>query len=335
MRRRALLATVGSGLLAGCTLSVDAPKRDVPDDPGCRPLSRFRVGDRTATVLPRFDAGEATANASITSPATATSPAVVTVTVSNETKHLVEPLHLDWWLRPPPATVDGERLHLLPAAGHPLADADPNVERTPGGHWRARELPGRDVSVDGRLAAGETIEAPFHLVLGPNSSAFPPGNYRFGSPTVLSLVAWETSSPGPDSDSRFDSPALPAAVEDARWFHRADRTTESYLVPSAERVSGSSVTFSLVNRSRECLTGNEYDWRLYRRTVDGWREYGPDVVRQASTSMPPGTTHGWRFAVADEHVDDPPPLGSGEYAFVTDLSRNGRLHATRFDVATD
>jgi hypothetical protein len=354
MHRRALLATAGSALLAGCTLPTSAPtKFDAPSPGACRGTttpdyySTFCVGDRTAAVYPHVDAGDASVTVGFESPATADSPAVVSVRVTNDTAEPAPLLHPSWWLEPPPATHDDTALHLLPTPKHPLADADigPEIERTRRGYWRATNRPARDATdgepisaaveaIDdaGRLTPGGSVTAPFSLVLGPNTERFRPGRYRFGQPTVLSLSAWSTSSPGPEDPSRFESPAVPPAAADARWYHRADEGTATYLEPSAERVTGNEVRFRLVNRSPHSLSGNPYNWRLYRLTNGGWREHHRDTIPQPLAGVAPGDHHTWTFDVTADPTAEPPPLGPGSYAFVADFSLDDHLYAVRFDV---
>jgi hypothetical protein len=212
-----------------------------------------------------------------------------------------------------------DRLFLVPAPDSPVAERVPEVELAHGGDgaavWRLAEPPTDWLPGSGRLPPGGTLSAPFHLVAGPPATAPPLDRYRaaVSEDGLATLVAWETTAPGPDAGSRFARSLLPPPLPTDRpavWFHRATRGTRVFLMPSAERAAAPArLTVQLVNHSRQAAGAN--DWSVYRLRNGSWHELGPLYGDRVARFLPPGGRHRWRFELAHDGPAGGGASGSG------------------------
>lgn len=372
MRRRAFLSATTAGLagLAGCSLPTGGdptetlspveppsvsptPTPDGNDDGdgnlglGDAELAALETGPRTLAMSPHWGGPDgATLTATFVATATPDHPARIRATLTNEN---------DWAntfeLRevPPFAPLthaalanDGERettLYLAPTSNHDLVEADPMVERGPEGYWRTTDVP-RELPATLGLSAGESVTGEYVLVGHWERAGFPTGTYRFGNEGDFGIDAWHTERPGPTEPSWFtsvDVPSLPGRDEEERpteWYHEADASTPVFLRPSAERPEApAGVRFSLVNHSREPLTGNPYDWGLYKLADIAWRRIEPWAIPLPAGAVPPGDTwtytlrlfHGRYHVTYEDHRGSERHtvgmLGGGTYAFEAGFAR--------------
>jgi hypothetical protein len=133
-------------------------------------------------------------------------------------------------------------------------------------------------------------------------------------------------------------PELPMG-ESTAWYHEADASTAVYLLPSAERVEAPAcIEFELRNRSYERLSGNPYDWTLFKLVDGGWFRIDPWAIPQPLSYVQPGETdrselslfHG--DAMACDEGRSVGYLGGGRYAYRVGHSRGEETQAALFDL---
>lgn len=226
--------------------------------------------------------------------------------------------------------------------GHEFATRTPSIARDDG-FWYLDEAPDdwhpRSIQLDpGDVAVAEQavvthVDYPGRLHTG---------RYRFGhGDEQISITVWETSQPGPVRQSGFEGEA-PPAFENMRpeWYHEANRETPVYLEPSTERIAApGQVEFELHNYLTESLTGNRYDWGLYKAVDEKWFKIAPWAVIVPLTPLPPGGTFSWTLrtfndtAVSGDGSIDIGHLGGGRYAFHVNMNPEKRpTRAALFDL---
>lgn len=222
-----------------------------------------------------------------------------------------------------------DRLYLVPANREGLADSVPRIELAGQGEqvWRLAEPiePWYPDAV--RMRAGQRLRETFHLVAPVNATAPPLGRYETsdGRAVATGITAWQTSAPGPRTDSRFGDANVPTLphVSETQWFHRADAGTRVFLRPRSERVEPpATIAAMLHNHSRESATASS--WSFYKLDGGRWYDLGPYLMTGVARPLAPGQRHTWRVAVA--HDGDRPSggfepadaafgyLGGGRYA---------------------
>jgi hypothetical protein len=195
-------------------------------------------------------------------------------------------------------------LYFVPTDAHPLVDDPPAVEQDADGVWRLADSP--NTSEWGpeqyRLAPGETLRGEYALVGHPEGAGTgrPTGVYEFrGGDSGLRLAVWDTDRPGPTTDSRFAGTDLPPirrtregeSVPTA-WFHDADATTPSYVLPETERATlPEGIEFTFVNASRETTRCGH--WTLYKLVDGEWFHVAPYVRTADCRLLRPGGTKTW------------------------------------------
>lgn len=239
-------------------------------------------------------------------------------------------------------------LYLVPTARHQLADDEPTVERGPEGYWRLNSSP-PELPDAVTLAGGDFVAGEYYVLGRSNRVGMPTGTYEFSVGNGgLTLVAWDTATPGPTSPSRFvESVESLPTDEDTPWFHDADSTTALFLQPERERIGlPGRIAFRLVNHSRNHLSGNPFFWELYKRVDGEWYEVVPRGVAMPVATITPGETHGYSLSLFhgsglesdDEHADlgvSIDRLGGGRYAFASGFSERSGITdapAAMFDV---
>lgn len=326
--------------------SVDPRKttEDAPKPPETGPWGATTVvletGDRTLSLL-----GGGTmlpsglrAQSWLSDTATADHPARVTTTIANPTKYGtslllrgIGPLDDTPFGRPhdPDSrrTPDGG-LYLVPTENHEFATHEPAIARDDS-FWYLDELPDDWHPTSIQLDPGEVAVAEQAIVTHYEyPDEFPVGRYRFGHGDHQSrLVAWHSTRPGPIESSRFAGSTPPPFEEQApEWYHDADLKTPVYLQPSTERLAApGEVEFVLHNYRTEPLTGNRYDWTLYKEVDDTWYRIAPWAVVLPLTPLPPGDTFTWTLHAFNERAvpcDDAiniGHLGGGNYAFQVNM----------------
>ncbi|MBX0324070.1 hypothetical protein EGH21_13615 [Halomicroarcula sp. F13] len=215
-------------------------------------------------------------------------------------------------------------LHLAPTERNDLAAAVPAVVRDETGYWRVEDV-GPWLTETRRLAPGEWVRLEYEVVGSPGMSERPTGTYEFGDEATLSV--WDTTSPGPDTDSRFAGRSLPAfpGDGDVQWYHEADAETVAFVRPSTERVDlDGLVAFEVVNHSHERLRCGH--WNLYKLVDGEWFRVGPWIHTSDCRLLSPGERKQWPLrAFNGEAVPTGGDchggltrghLGGGEYAVV-------------------
>jgi len=380
MRRRALLSSIAAGaaIIAGCSGLPDSAttdtthrttrttettdgtrtttrRKDAPEPPdlgvGDATTAVFETRDRTLSLLDgraRLPSG-LVVQAWLSATATADHPARVTATLTNDTEYDtareldgVGPFDSTPFARPDFGADHG--IYLAPTENHEFATKTPAVARADDGGWYLDDAPGdwqpRAVKVD----AGDTLVAELAVVADDDTAdRFSTGRYRFGhSEYGFSLVAWQTSQPGPTEPARFAGASPPPLEENGvRWYHDATTETETYLQASPERLDApGEVEFTLHNYLTESLTGNVYDWELDKRVDGEWYRIAPRGVPVPLTPLAPGDTHTWSLHAFDGEpvfCDDAIAvghLGGGRYAFEVNMHReDGPTHAALLDIA--
>jgi len=369
MKRRALLSSLAAGsvvALAGCNASSDAADgTTTPDEStgttyrttsggptppetglGDATTAVFETRDRTMSLLNgrrRLPSG-LMVRAWLSATATPEHPARVTATLTNESEY-------DTALRlhdvPPfgptphgfPDRDYDDPLYLVPTDDHEFAGTTGAVARTDSG-WYLDGRPDRWQPTSVELAAGETLVGEY-AVVPREPGPIPTGRYAFGhADDPLTLSVWQSSQPGPTERSMF-ADASPPSFEDQTpaWYHDATPEAPVFLQPSAEQVDApAEVSFTLHNYLTEPLTGNFYDWTLYKQVGGEWYRIAPWGIPVPLTPLPPGDTHTWTL-----HAFDGPSvecedaialghLGGGRYAFHVNMSsESGPTHAALFD----
>lgn len=258
------------------------------------------------------------------------------------------------------------QVYLAPLPGQSLPILAPDLERGPEGVWRLEEsvvslwLPSTH-----RLDSGESIAVTFAVVGGAGGTgAFEPirrSIYAGLADHSLTLVAWNSDSPGPSGESRFEGESFPALPGEGgtAWFHDAGPDTAVFLRPSAEQTTlPADLSFTFVNHATEPTSGNPYFWALYKLWDGGWQKVAPRGYPMPMSFVAPGDTkqYGLRVAHGDgdgggddgsgdgcsdglsvEHDLGFNPtevgfLGGGTYAFEAGMSVGDRTHAAIFDV---
>lgn len=228
-------------------------------------------------------------------------------------------------------------LYLAPTENHDLVDEESPKERGPDGYWRATEVPTKLPSTV-TLDAGESISGEYHVLGHWERTGFPTGSYSFGySDDALVLNVWNTDQPGPDNSWEFERSVPSLADErDTPWFHDATSESTVYLEPSADRAEPpAELAFRLVNHSREPLSGNPYDWGLYKLAGGEWHLVEPWAIPMPASAVSPGDSynyllyafHGEGFDVGNCDADRAVTvdrLGGGTYAFQSGFSANER-----------
>lgn len=378
MNRRGFLATTGVALFSGCTFDsgvgntsntetpsdgeTETPTESPapPEDPEvtAEALRERRVVDFETVPLTVAVYGSRTINDrvrttyGISEPATDDSPAVVHALVRNNNS-FEQRFHLrripGFW-DPPSARREGEdgdrgdSVYLAPTENHDLVESVPEVTQDGEGYWRlassGREWLPKTVS----LAPDEAILGEYYLVGSddPSNEPLGVGHYDFlyqGEGFVISV--WETDAPGPTEGSVHagaEVPDLPIG-ESTAWYHDADASTAVYLQPSAEAVEAPAcIEFELRNRSYERLSGNPYDWTLFKLVDGEWFRIDPWAIPQPLSRVEPGESdrselslfHG--DAIACDEGRSAGYLGGGRYAYRVGYSRDGRTHAALFDL---
>jgi len=234
---------------------------------------------------------------------------------------------------------NGDVMYAVPTEEHDLAESTPEVGRD-GGVWY----------LEGENERGEWLPTTFELApetgyvgeyfLVSEDGELGEGDYGFGDgrergPEILSLTvsAWETESPGPSEESRFENGSLPEDANGERlsFYHDADEKTEAYLKPSKELVDLSEreeagMWFELTNRSEVISSTTDWSWSL-RKLVDGdWKLVDAGQGGRAGDSQPvwPGRTmrRRVRYSHGKPEGDDLTPVGGGGFAY-TDTEGNG------------
>jgi hypothetical protein len=194
------------------------------------------------------------------------------------------------------------------------------------GCWRGRPSGLRTGEVE--VESGDAESLVYFLVSAAEGPCLPVGTYAFETPFgwTFTLGVWRTDAPGPVERSRFagtDVPDLPVDGPTA-WFHRADRTAEVYLRPSAERVplSGGTATLhvALFNHSTDVLVGNPLEYELLKLHEEAWYHVVPFRLPNPEGYLPSGATLEKLFELRHGPPidrDDAIPvghLGGGRYA---------------------
>ncbi|MEE6210556.1 hypothetical protein U3A55_10355 [Salarchaeum sp. III] len=371
MKRRALLSSLAAGsvaALAGCNergnattgttthddstrtttpTTSDAP---TPPDTGLADATTavFETRDRTISLLGgrrRLPSG-LVMRAWLSATATADHPARVTATLTNDTEYettlrLDEVPPFDTTPHASPGRDYDHTLYLAPTERHGFATTVPAVARAESGGWYLDGPPDRWQPEAVELAPGETLVGEF-AVVPERPDSFPPGRYAFGyTDDPLTLSAWQSSQPGPTEESAFEDATPPAFAEQSpAWYHDATPETQAFLRPSAERVDApAAVEFTLHNHRTEPLSGNVYDWTLYKQVEDDWYHIAPWAIPVPLTPLAPGDTHTWTFhafsgpSVECENAVALGHLGGGRYAFHVNMSsESGPTHAALFDI---
>jgi len=236
-------------------------------------------------------------------------------------------------------------LYLAPTANHDLVDDVVEPRRGPEGYWQTPDAPSDAATVT--LEPGEHVTGEYHVLGHWDRAGFPAGTYVFGgSEWGLVLSAWDSTAPGPTDGAQIAA-SLPSLFDDdeTSWFHEADASTELYLEPERERVeTPGRLSFRLVNRSRDAIGGNPYDWGLYKLADGSWHRIAPYMIPMPASTVSPGDAygytlaafHGERFDVDDRAADlarSVGRLGGGRYAFVAGFQADGhRPPAAAFDL---
>jgi hypothetical protein len=374
MNRRGFLATTGIALFSGCTFDsspgnasntetpTETPTESPapPQEPDISPgdLRERRVVDFENVPLTVAVYGGRTINDriratyGISEPATDDSPAVIHALVRNnnsfeQTFHL---RRLPGFWDPPSThreTERGERggtVYLAPTANHDLVESVPEVARDGEGYWRLAGAGREWLPETVTLAPGEAILGEYYLVGSDDTSedSLGVGHYEFRYQSEGFVISvWETESPGPTEESAHagaEVPDLPLG-ESTAWYHDADSSTAVYLQPSTEDVEAPAcIEFELRNRSYERLSGNPYDWTLFKLVDGEWFRIDPWAIPQPLSHVEPGERdrselslfHG--DAIACDEGRSAGYLGGGRYAYRVGYSRGGTTQAALFDV---
>ncbi|QDX40846.1 hypothetical protein [Salarchaeum sp. JOR-1] len=371
MKRRALLSSLAAGgvaAIAGCngrtdgangttthgddsTRTTTSTANDAPTPPETgladATTAVFETRDRTVSLLGgrrRLSSG-VVMRAWLSATATADHPARVTATLRNDTEY-------ESTLRlgdvPPfgatphasPGRDYDHTLYLAPTEDHGFATTAPGVARAQSGGWYLDAAPDRWQPEAVDLAAGDTLVGEF-AVVPREPGSIPTGRYAFGyADDPLTLSVWQTSKPGPAERSRFENATPPAFEKQSpQWYHGATPKTPTFLQPNTEQVDAPApVSFTLYNHLTEPLSGNFYDWALYKQVDGEWYHIAPWAIPVPLTPLAPGDTHTWTLhafnspSVECEDAIALGYLGGGRYAFhVSMSSEDGPTHAALFD----
>lgn len=377
MHRRALLSSLAAttAALAGCaTRSGDGTGTTTTDD---------RTTDQTTTSdgeLPVIDAGAASVVELGTGPRTyAFSPTAmhaedgVRVRLAfDRTATSDHPARLVGWLengydyantvevewlpvvgrtygRQPRGYDHEARLHFAPTENNDLAETVPEVVRDETGYWRVEDV-GPWMTERRRFEAGERVRLEYVLVGEPGMPGRPTGQYEFRGPDSQAQVSvWDTTSPGPDADSRFAERSVPALSEGSatQWFHDSDESAVAYLQPARERAElDAAVDFEFVNHSHESAQCGH--WNLHKLVDGEWFHVAPTMHTDDCRMAAPGARKEWSLRAFNA---DPVPcdgagggcaggltrgfLGGGEYAVVVGFGHPGDQSAALVELVGD
>lgn len=349
MRRRKLLAALTASVpAAGCMGLFDDREKSTLTPAGVPTSSETATPHRGPAVtasladpetVPRTLAlhvrqssvADIAVDAEFVSPGTGDEPPVVEVTFTN-TGSDQRSFRFD--STPPLTRHRGESsgdpaLLLAPTPDHQWAmGIDYEPERA-GSCWQAGQTPPIPAIVHFvKLPPNQSVRGEYHLLDVPaNTACFPTGRYAFTAShgASLVLVAWDRTAPGPSTQSTLADRTVPGipggSVESTQWYHQAGSDTRVYVQPDTETVDlPETVTFRLVNRSREPLANVRPAWQLYKLHETMWKPVAPRRGSQSAAVLVPGATHEWPVRLA---ADTPDPEGSlavghvggGTYAF--------------------
>lgn len=334
MRRRTLLSSLaaGSAALAGCTFASGddpddqttvAPTSDAPtttngdetttsdgDDPpdawgepdALASVVELETGSRTYAFAPTRMHTDDRADITLWFDRTATAehPARVRGWLENA-NNFANTFQLRWipvvgrtYGRQPQGYNHEARLHFAPTENNDLAESVPEVTRDETGYWRVTDT-GSWMPDSHQLAAGERVELEFVLVGEPGMPGRPTGTYEFrGGDETAQVAVWDTSSPGPDAESRFAGRSLPEfdGESSVQWYHDADESTAAFVEPSTERVElDGRVDFEMVNHSHEELGCGH--WNLHKLVDGEWFHVAPMGHTMDCRMLHPGGRKQW------------------------------------------
>lgn len=377
MDRRRFIATTGLALLGGCTLGdtgetpadgptatpIDPPTGTPTDGPPTgddtpispealreRRVVDFETAPLTVSVYGRRRInGRVTATYGISAPATADSPAIVHALVRNGTgfEQTFALRRIPGFWDPPstrPDEGDGGSVYLAPTENHDLVETVPDVLRDADGRWRLADVNREWLPDTLTLAPDEAVLGEYHLVGSDDANEPPigPGTYRFlyqGS--GLTVAVWRTDAPGPSRSSTFERPDVPPLpnAETMAWFHDADRSTQVYLEPAAERVEAPAcIEYELHNHSHDVVSGNPYRWTLYKLVDGTWFRIEPWGYNMPLARLPPGQRDASELSLFHgEPIDCEDGrgvghLGGGRYAYSVGFSRGSETQAALIDL---
>lgn len=287
----------------------------------------------------------------LTEPATDESPARLEVVFRNEMEY-EQTFRLRrfpiLWDPVSGRTDDREEMFLAPTSNHAFVENPPDTERDGDGRWRLADS--RADWFDGpvTLGGGKAAYGEYRLLAPPDEDEPPisANRYEFNARDMsFTIAAWNRNAPGPDGDSRFAGESVPSLPRDGRmtWYHEADTETRVYLQPSAEAVSTpAKIDFEQVNHSPTELSGNPYDWALYKLEDGEWFRIAPWMTPDPLARVPPGGVDESTLWLFDDDGPDggsirgdrtAPHLGGGRYAYWVSYSReDGGEHAALLDV---
>jgi hypothetical protein len=358
MRRRALLSSLAAttAALAGCASSGDDTGRTVENPQTTKPntstsggapsrepegyasVVELETGPRTYAFAPtrqRTDDGVEVA-LWFDRTATADHPARLRGYLENRDDY-ANPVDVEWI--PAVGRVHGRQpsgydheasLHFAPTANNDLAETVPEVVRDESGYWRVEDL-GPWMSETVPLDAGERVELEYVLVGEPRMPGRPTGTYEFrGRDEDARVAVWDTTSPGPEAESRFAGRSVPALPGESsvQWFHDADESAEVFVRPERERAElDARVEFEVVNHSHESVGCGH--WNLHKLVDGEWFRVAPSLHLSDCRSLAPGARQSWSLrAFNNEAVPAGETgggcrdgvtrgyLGGGEYAVV-------------------
>ncbi len=237
------------------------------------------------------------------------------------------------------------RLHLAPTANNDLAETVPEVARDDG-YWYVADV-GPWTTDTYRMAPGERVRLEYHLV-GEQGTERPTGTYEFrGRDETVRVAVWDTTSPGPEGESRFDGRSVPAirrgdGEQTVEWYHEAGASTRAFVRPSTERLAlDGRVEFEMVNHSRETLRCGH--WDLYKLVDGQWYHVGPWGHTADCRGLRPGERTAWPLRAFNS---EPVPcgdhsgltagfLGGGIYAAVAGYSPNADASGALVELGGD
>jgi hypothetical protein len=329
----------------------DEPWYDRTSTAGLSPSGRTVAFHPRPTGLPGIEGGGGFGR-----PGTPKAPARLLLTLVNTGDRTVQVHHdtVPGRLRTPQGDA---RAYLLPDPAEDHREMRDRVWFD--GEWRGRPSGQSAGTVTVPPEEFRTLE--YVLVAGPEGPPFPVGTYAFvtGFGWEFTLGVWRTDAPGPDGRSHFADETIPDLPTSAptRWFHRADRTTEVYLRPAAERITladdGTTLPVALFNHSATTLVGNPSEHELLKLHDGTWYHVAPAAVEPDEGHLPRGASVETRFElhhgrpdgdrpswkrddVSDDDADLVPVghLGGGRYAIRFGMGRPGRSerHAALLDV---
>jgi hypothetical protein len=186
------------------------------------------------------------------------------------------------------------RLHFAPTENNAIAETVPDLTRDETGYWRVADV-GPWMPDTHHLEAGERVQLEFVLVGEPGMPGRPTGTYEYrGSDETARVAVWDTTSPGPDAESRFAGRSLPAFDREStvQWYHDADGSTAAFVEPSTERVElDGRVDLEVVNHSHEELSCGH--WNLHKLVDGEWFHVGPTGHTLDCRMLHPGARKQW------------------------------------------